>query len=58
MENEKLIKYVAQENKIFKSKKEGLYLSNILYLGIEDSIDNYEEVDEEELFLDDEEDPG
>lgn len=56
MENEKLTKFVAQENKIFKSKKEDLYLSNILYLGIEDSINNYEEVDEEELFLNEEED--
>ena len=37
--------YTAQESKIFKSKIDGAYLSNILILGINDSIDNYEQVD-------------
>lgn len=37
--------YIAQEGKIFKSKIDGAYLSNILILGINDSIDNYEQVD-------------
>lgn len=37
--------YTAQEGKIFKSKIDSAYLSNILILGINDSIDNYEQVD-------------
>ena len=37
--------YTAQEGKIFKSKIDGAYLSNFLILGINDSIDNYEQVD-------------
>ena len=37
--------YTAQEGKIFKSKIDGAYLSNILILGKNDSIDNYEQVD-------------
>ena len=36
----------AKEGKVWKDKETGLVLSNRLYLGIEDSIDNYEEVDE------------
>ena len=36
----------AKEGKIWKSKLTGDILSNRLYLGINDSIDNYEEVDE------------
>lgn len=36
----------AQEGKVWKDKETGYVLSNRLYLGIEDSIDNYEEVDE------------
>ena len=41
--------YTADEGKIFKSKIDGALLSNVLYLGIEDSISNYEQVDESEL---------
>ena len=35
----------ASEGKVFKSKIDGAYLSNILILGKYDSIENYEEVD-------------
>lgn len=38
-------KIYASEGKIFKSKIDGAYLSNILILGKYDSIENYEEVD-------------
>lgn len=35
----------ASKGKIWKSKIDGAYLSDLLILGKEDSIDNYEEVD-------------
>ena len=35
----------ASEGKIFRSKIDGAYLSNILILGKNDSLENYEEVD-------------
>ena len=35
----------ASKYKILKSKNEGAYLSDLLILGKEDSINNYEEVD-------------
>ena len=35
----------ASKGKIWKSKIDGAYLSNLLILGKEDSINNYEEVD-------------
>lgn len=38
-------RHYAQEGKIFKSKIDGAYLSNVLILGKDDSIENYEEVD-------------
>lgn len=38
-------KYTASEGKIFRSKLDGAYLSNVLILGKNDSFDNYEEVD-------------
>ena len=38
-------KIYAQEGKIFRSKIDGAYLSNVLILGKNDSLDNYEEVD-------------
>jgi len=38
-------KIYASEGKVFKSKIDGAYLSNILILGKYDSIENYEEVD-------------
>ena len=41
-----LRKFVAEEGKVFKHKITGDILSNELYLGINDSIDNYEQVDE------------
>lgn len=47
--------FTADEGKIYKSKIDGALLSNTLYLGIEDSIDNYEQVDESELLGDEEE---
>lgn len=41
MENE----HKASVGKIWKSKIDGAYLSNILILGKNDSLENYEEVD-------------
>jgi hypothetical protein len=41
-------KYEVEPGKIFKSKIDGTYLSNVIYLGCEDSIDNYEQVDASE----------
>ena len=38
-------KYYASKGKIFRSKIDGAYLSNVLILGKNDSIENYEEVD-------------
>lgn len=35
----------ASKGKIWKSKVDGAYLSEVLVLGRSDSIDNYEEVD-------------
>lgn len=35
----------AEKGKVFKSKIDGAYLSDVLILGINDSIDNYEQVD-------------
>ena len=37
--------YIAQEGKVWKHKTTG-DISTELYLGINDSIDNYEQVDE------------
>ena len=36
--------YIAESGKIFKSKLNGSLVGEELYLGIHDSIDNYEEV--------------
>lgn len=41
-----LRKFVAEQGKVWKHKVTGDILSNELYLGINDSIDNYEQVDE------------
>ena len=41
----KLKRYIANQGKIWKSKVDGAYLSNILILGSEDTIDSYEQVD-------------
>ena len=38
-------RYYAQEGKVFRSKIDGAYLSNVLILGKNDSTENYEEVD-------------
>ena len=38
-------RYYAQEGKVFKSKIDGAILSNILILGKNDSLENYEEID-------------
>lgn len=40
-----MTRYYAEEGKVFKSKIDGAYLSNIIILGRNDSIDNYEQVD-------------
>lgn len=40
-----LKRYKAEEGKIWKSKIDGVYLSDVLILGSEDSIENYEQVD-------------
>ena len=37
---------VAKEGKVWKHKETGDILTNTLYLGIDDSINNYEEIDE------------
>lgn len=47
-----LRKFVADEGKVWKHKQTGVILSNELYLGIDDDINNYEEV--LEVVLDDE----
>ena len=39
-------KHYAQEGKVFRSKIDGAILSNILILGKNDLLDNYEEIDE------------
>ena len=41
-----LRKFVAEEGKVWKHKITGDILSNELYLGINDFIGNYEQVDE------------
>ena len=41
-----LRKFVAEQGKVWKVKATGDILSNELYLGINDSIDNYEQIDE------------
>lgn len=38
-------KIIAKEGKVFRSKLDGAYLSDVIILGKNDSIDNYEEVD-------------
>ena len=38
-------RYYAKEGKVFKSKIDGAYLSNVIILGKNDSLSNYEEVD-------------
>lgn len=40
-----MTKHYAEEGKVFKSKIDGAYLSNVLILGKHDSLDNYEQVD-------------
>lgn len=44
--------YNAEIGMIFKSKIDGALLSNVLILGVDDSIDNYEQVDESVLNVD------
>ena len=38
-------RHYAKEGKVFKSKIDGAYLSNVIILGRNDSLDNYEQVD-------------
>lgn len=40
-----LRKFIAEDGKVWKHKITGDILSEILYLGINDSIDNYEQID-------------
>lgn len=40
-----MTRYYAEEGKVFKSKIDGAYLSNVIILGRNDSLDNYEQVD-------------
>lgn len=40
-----MTKHYAEEGKVFKSKIDGAYLSNVIILGKNDSLDNYEQVD-------------
>ena len=46
---------IAEEGKIFKSKVSGDILTNKLYLGCNDSADNYEEISEVEAYAEIEE---
>ena len=43
-----LRKFVADEGKVWKHKPTGVILSNELYLGINDFIGNYEQVEVEQ----------
>ena len=47
---------IAEEGKIFKSKVSGDILTNKLYLGCNDSADNYEEISEVEAYAETESD--
>ena len=47
---------IAEEGKIFKSKVSGDILTNKLYLGCNDSADNYEEINEVEAYAETESD--
>ena len=53
---ERFIIITADEGKIFKSKISGDILTNILYLGCNDSADNYEEISEVEAYAEAEND--
>ena len=46
----------AEEGKIFKSKVSGDILTKRLYLGCDDSADNYEEISEVEAYAETESD--
>ena len=48
--------YQAEKGMVFRSKIDGAILSNTLILGINDSIDNYEQVDESILIVEEGED--
>ena len=48
--------YKAEKGMVFRSKLDGAILSNTLILGINDSIDNYEQVDESILIVEEGED--
>ena len=47
---------IAEEGKIFKSKVSGDILTNKLYLGCNDTADNYEEISEVEAYAETESD--
>ena len=38
-------RYYAQEGKVFRSKIDGAILSNVLILGKNDSLENYDDID-------------
>jgi len=48
-------KYKAEVGKVFISKIDGAILSNTLILGKDDSIENYDQVDESILIVEDDE---
>ena len=43
--------YIAEHGKVWKSKTTGDVLSEQLYLGINDSIENYEQVDASKIIV-------
>ena len=53
---ERFIIITADEGKIFKSKVSGDVLTDRLYLGCNDSADNYEEISEVETYAETEND--
>lgn len=53
---ERFIIITADEGKIFKSKVSGDILTNMLYLGCNDSAGNYEEISEVEAYAEAEND--
>lgn len=48
----------ANEGNVFKNKISGDILTNKIYLGCNDTIDNYEEISEEDAYVVAEKDEG
>lgn len=53
-----LKEHKAEAGKVWRSKIDGAYLSNILILGKGDKIENYEQVDQPVFEFDDDELPA